>query len=99
MNQLSNEPHLLWGTVVTVFLTLVVLGKPVEPAGQRSPGRADAPAAHGHIYTGPSSNYAATPHAGSLTYADPGPVGETRAGSLRVATGVEEAEHPARLTR
>lgn len=73
MKQLSNEPHLLWGGVVAVFLALLVLGKSVDPDTRHAGGRLDLHADHGYTYTGPSVDYTATPHAGSLTYADAGP--------------------------
>ena len=106
MKQLMKEPHLLWGALVIVFLAILGFGRPADPESGRAGIRVSNPMMPGYLYTGPSGNYAATPHPGSLTYsmradADHGVPGDLQATGrdLTVASGEEHLERAATLER
>ena len=68
MKQIIKESHLLWGGLVLVFLVFLGVDRPVNSESDRTRARVDKAATFRLVYTGPSGNYAATPHPGTLVY-------------------------------
>ncbi len=68
MNLITKEPHLFWSGVILLTVAFLVFGKPVSSESQSARDRIVVPAAQEDVYTGPSTDYAATPHPGALTY-------------------------------
>ena len=68
MTQSTNDKLLLWSTLLVAFIITVALARAVSSDTDRAARRAEASTMSGHVYTGPSGHYAASPHTGALTY-------------------------------